>query len=317
MSNSKLVAFYATSNKSANRVIAYRVPGRAMSFTKTIPQNIWTIIEEISDSSQIVNSNLFGKLGVTTYVGEFMRTPPFGVTSPRRFAVMKTGASSPFFLESYSEFLGSSKLAATTVKNASLISQFEVSKVDFASVNFSKVDWGKVDFSSAKVYKVDFSKINISDLIFDKVDFSKVSAKADLLNVDFSKVNWSDMVYSNAAISLVSPELYSFRNVDFTKADFSKVNFFGTNFDKVDLKAFSTSKLSDVKNIFNYADYSTVNFSKINFDKVDLIGTIFSNEKGYAVSFNGAGYFVDLTSVDFSVLDFSRVDFAGLNFVQS
>jgi uncharacterized protein YjbI with pentapeptide repeats len=316
-----LVAFYT---KKATRV-GYQNKGKVDS--KIIGANIWTVIEDITDVTQISNMAALSKAGVSVYSASFRTTPPFGQSHGKfeagKFAVIPAGTDSTSVIDLYSEYLSSARAAAKEVKNALFVEKVDASKINFSKVDFSKVDWRKVDFGKAAVYAINLSKVDFTKIDFSKVDWRKASdllgiskgAKVmdstigglgiDMTNVDFSKVD-----LSMAAAIKVDSRFLDFSKVDWRKVDFSKVEFIGLNFDKIDLKNFDTTNVIALRKVFPAADFSKVDFTNLDFGKVDFAGAgLLTGD------YSGYPFVVDLSGVDFSALNFSRVNFDRLDFI--
>lgn len=310
----KLVAFYA--NKSTRIGFLSGVK----SGYKVIPAKTWTIVEDITDTSDILNFNSLGKIGVSVYSGSFRTKPPFdGSPKPTNFAVIKEDTDTVLIANSYSEYLSSSKNATAEIKNALRVSSFDSSKADFSTVNFSTVDFSKVNFSGATVYKIDFSNLDVSQLDFTKLDVSKVSIKSDLKKVDFSKVIWKSgspevlaSRWNSVDITLLDSKLYSFENVNFSNSNFSKVVFSGLSFSKLNIQSYNTARVSDVKIIFKNGNFEKVNFTGIDFSEVNFLDSIFGDK---VAPIYGVTYMVDLSGVNFEKLNFTKVNFSNLNFI--
>jgi uncharacterized protein YjbI with pentapeptide repeats len=326
----ELIAFYA--RKGAR--IAFKNKGREI--TKIIPADTWTVIEDITDITQVFNFSALKERGISTYRGSFRSTPPFGQSGGgQRFCVIEADTDTPIF-GLYSDFLSHSKNAAAEVKNAIFVEKLDVSRINFSKVDFSKVDFSKVDWRSAKVSvldfsAVDFTAIDFSKINFDKFDYKNASGaanqkvedgremvvrdgeKVDTYVQDFKLASFAYVDFRATEEIEMDPADLDFSKVDFSKVDFSKVNFNGLSLDKVDLTAFNTARIEDMKKIFGVADFSKVDFSKLDFSKVDfaagdIFGFVAKSKGGY-----GAKY--DFSKVDFSRLSFANVNFNSLEFV--
>lgn len=231
---------------------------------RLIPAKSWTVIEDITDLSQL-NTEALAKLGITTYSSNYRTIPPFG---NGQFSVIKSGSDAIVMSDDYNQYLSYSKDAANEVKNSKIFSAFNSSKVDFSNVDFSKAGWSKVNMTGAIVKEYDLSNVALSAIVLDKVDSTNLTDKASVLSVDYSKVDWFSNLSAGAvsaitnsiSINTVSSSLYSFAKVDFSKADFSNVVFDGLSFSNLDLKDSSLERLSDVKSQFSNGNFSAVSF---------------------------------------------------------
>lgn len=306
-----LIAFY--SRKPIK--IAYLSKGAPVS--KSISSNIWTVLEDVTDISQITNYATLTKEGVNVYNASFKGTPPFGGSGePKKFAVIPAGRVSGIIADSFSQYVNSSKSAVSELVNAKLVSSFDSSKTDFTKVDFSKVDWSGVNFTNAKIYTLDFTGVNLASIDFSKINFYGVTKKSDLVNYDFSKIDFSAFAHAGVVITQHNFIAGIFDNVNFSKANFASVDFAGLSFAGVNVNNFRTKSLVDAKKIFNHANFTNVNFSNINFTNVDFVaGGVLDVLSTRGENVTKHGLVIDLSAVDFSGLKFTDVNFSGLEFI--
>jgi uncharacterized protein YjbI with pentapeptide repeats len=206
----KLVAFYA---KNATRIGF--VSGNKNGF-KLVPAGIWTIIEDITDTSEILGYASLAKAGVSVYADSFKSTPPFGARKNGTlvgartakvvpFGVIAKGTQTVAILDSYNDYAARSANALLETKESLRLTAFDVRKVDFTGVNFDGLKWDKVDFSGAKVYEVDFTALLASMVDFNKLDLHKLSfnetEKVDLTFPVIGKLTTTG-VKSNGVVEL-------------------------------------------------------------------------------------------------------------------
>jgi uncharacterized protein YjbI with pentapeptide repeats len=208
----KLVAFYA---KNATRIGF--VSGNKNGF-KLVPAGIWTIIEDITDTSEIVGYASLAKAGVSVYADSFKSTPPFGagkngtlvgarVAKVVPFGVIAKGTQTVAVLDSYNDYAARSANALLETKEALKLTAFDVRKVDFTGVNFDGLKWDKVDFSGAKVYEVDFTALLASRVDFNKLDLHKLSFnKTEKVDLTFPIISGLEVIgtKSNGAVELTA-----------------------------------------------------------------------------------------------------------------
>lgn len=145
-----LVAFYS---KKQTRV-GYRLSNGRVE-NKVVAANTWTIFEDLTDTSQITNTAVLEKVGVTTYAASFKGTPPFGMGGNVAIVAANTDTAR---VGKFSEFRTVSKEYAAEIA-AGRVTQFDekVERVQadsfLTSIGSARVDFLNSIADAKKIYE--------------------------------------------------------------------------------------------------------------------------------------------------------------------